>query len=68
MTAILQALVSAGLPLVGQLVALGQLFFEAQTKALTLPEVQTEIAKILKRSTEMDAALDAEAGIKPPNS
>ena len=65
MTAILQALVSAGLPLVGQLVSLAQLFFDAQTKALTLPEVQTEIAKILKRSTETDEELDTLAGIKP---
>lgn len=59
------AIVSAGLPLIMKLVDLGKLFIKGTVEKLTLPEVQTEIDKIMKRTADQDAEEWAAAGGKP---
>ena len=61
---IISAIAGAGLPLVGQLMQLVNLFVKAQQQGLTLPEVEAEILKITNRSASDDAEENERAGIK----
>jgi len=65
MEAIITAILSAGIPLVEKLVALGALFVKAKVKGLTLPEVESEIQSIMNRSSSLDEQENRAAGITP---
>lgn len=66
MSASVLAILAAAIPIVGQIFELGKLLLTAQTKPLTLEEVQLEIEKILARSASSDAEENAAAGITKP--
>jgi len=59
------AIISAGLPLIMKLVDLAKLFVTGTVAKLTLPEVQAEIDRIMKRTADQDAEEWEAAGGKP---
>ncbi len=63
MDAIVSALISAGIPLLSQVLQLGSLFIEAKVKGLSLAEVEEEIARITGRSSNLDETENKAAGL-----
>ena len=63
MDAIVTALISAGIPLLSQVLQLGSLFIKARVKGLSLTEVEEEIARIVNRSGNLDDEENQAAGL-----